>query len=292
MHLFAGTLLQGFVRGCVIALLAAGVTLVYRSARVLNFAQGGLATLNTYVYYQLSVAWSLPAAAALPLALVVAAGVGVVAEFVSVRPLLRADFQSRSVGSIGALLILQWAVLAAWGSQLRVLPSIWRGSVTLGGVVITGQDVAIVLATAIVGIGLALALTRTRSGLAIAAIAQDRDAARLLGVRPRAVSIATFALASVLAAIAGILATPLLLLNPFQMTLVFVVALGASLAGGFDSLPRTIGAGIVLGIIQSLVSTYVPVANLPQAAGFLAVLVALAVARRRGNLVDLLRGSA
>jgi len=292
MHLFAGTVVQGLVRGCVIALLAGGITIVYRSTRVLNFAQGGLATFNTYLYYQFAVTWSWPAAAALPIVLVIAAIVGVFAELVAVRPLVHADPQSRSVGTIGLLLIIQWAVISIWGSQLRFLPSLSSAGLTIGGVRITAQDFAIALATIVVGGGVAFVLGRSRAGLALAAVAQDPDAARLLGVGPRAVSVGTFALASVMGAIAGILATPLLVLNPFQMTLVFVIALGAALAGGFESIGRTIGAGLILGVIQSLVGTYVPVSGLPQAAGFLAVLVVLVVARRRGNLVDLLRGTA
>src|SRR6266536_1665754 len=99
MHLFAGTIVQGLVRGCVIALLAGGITIVYRSTRVLNFAQGGLATFNTYLYYQFAVTWAWPAAVALPFVLVLAAAVGVVAELVVVRPLVHADPQSRSVGT-------------------------------------------------------------------------------------------------------------------------------------------------------------------------------------------------
>jgi len=292
MRLLAGTLVQGLVRGCVIALLAAGITIVYRSTRVLNFAQGGFATFNTYLYYQFSVVWSWPAAAALPFVLILAAIVGVASEFVAVRPLARTDAQSRTVGTIGLLLILQWAVATIWGTRLRFLPSLSSASVSIGGVRITSQDLAIVLATILVGAGISLSLSRTRAGLALAAVAQDSDAARLLGIGPRAVSIGTFALASVVGAIAGILATPLLVLAPFQMTLVFVIALGAALAGGFESLVRTVAAGLALGVIQSLVSVYVPVSGLPNAAGFIAVLAALVALRRRGDLVEILRGTA
>jgi MYXO-CTERM domain-containing protein len=145
----------------------------------------------------------------------------------------------------------------------------------------------------LIGGGLGLALVRTRAGLALSATAQDAQSARLLGVSPRAVSMATFALAGVIGGVAGILATPLLILTPSQMTLVLVVALGASLAGGFESLPRTVAAGLALGVIQSLVTVYAPGSSgLPQAAGFLAVLVLLALVRRRANLVEALRRTA
>lgn len=293
MRLFAGTVLQGLVSGCVIALLAAGVTIVHRSTGVLNFAQGSLATFNTYLYYQFAVTWGWPAAAALPVVLALAVPVGIAAEVVAVRPLgERATPLQRTVATIGLVLVLQWAVVSLWGAGQRFLPALSSAGVSIGGLRLGAQHLAIGLATLVVGAGIGLALTRTRAGLALAATAQDGGAARLLGVSPRAVSLATFALASVVGAVAGVLATPLQVLTPSQMTLIFVVSLGAALAGGFESLPRTVLAGLALGVIQSLVTTYAPLSGLPQAAGFLAVLATLAVVRRRINLVDVLRGAA
>ncbi|HVL32007.1 MAG TPA: branched-chain amino acid ABC transporter permease, partial [Actinomycetota bacterium] len=210
MRLFVGTLLQGIVSGCIIALLAAGATIVYRSTRVLNLAQGSFATLNTYVYYQLTIAWGWSAVAAFPLVLVVAAIIGAAVEWSCVRPLERSDVPSRAAGTIGIVLIVQWLVLTIWGAEQRFLPLLSSAGVSIGGARVGAQHVVIVLATLVVGGGIGLALARTRAGLALAATAQDGQAARLLGVSQRLVSTATFALASVVGAIAGILATPLL----------------------------------------------------------------------------------
>lgn len=289
MRLLVETVVGGLFGGSIIALLAVGITIVHRSTRVLNLAQGGLATFNTYLYYQASVVWGVPAMLALPGVLVAAAGVGVAAEALAIRPVEHADARTRTVATIGLLLILQWAVLTGWGGQQRFLPLLIDGGVTMAGIRVSAQHLALGLATLIVGGALALALGRTRFGLGLVAAAEDPEAARLVGVAPRAVSRATFALASVVGAVAGILATPLLVLTPYEMTFVFVIALGAALAGGFDSLPRTIGAGLALGVFQSLVAQYVPLSGLPQAAGFIAVLAVLAVARRRANLVEALR---
>lgn len=293
MRLFAGAVLQGLVTGSIIALLAAGITIVHRSARVLNLAQGSLATLNTYVYYQLATVWGVPAALAFPLVLVLAIPVGLAVEFACVRPLERAEPQARAAGTIGIVLIVQWIVFTVWGADQRFLPTLSSAGISVGGVRLGAQHLAIVLATIVVGVSLGWAFTRTRAGLALAAAGEDRDAARALGVSARAVSQATFALASVVGAIAGILATPLLVLTPSQMTLVMVIALGASLAGGFTDLPRTVAAGLALGVLQSVVAAYAPSSSgVPQIAGFAAVLVALAIVRRRIDLVDILRGHA
>src|SRR5687767_14823479 len=154
MRLFAGTVLHGLVTGCVIALLAAGVTIVHRSTRVLNFAQGSLATLNTYLYYQLVVTWSWPASAAMPAVLVASLFVGMAAEVVSVRPLARAEPQIRTVATIGLLLVIQWIVLTVWGPEQRFLPSLSGAGAEIFGVRFGAQDLAIVLATVAVGAGI------------------------------------------------------------------------------------------------------------------------------------------
>lgn len=293
MRLFVGALLQGVVGGCVIALLAAGVTIVHRSTRVLNFAQGSFATLAVYLYYQLVVLWRWPVGVAFPIVLLAGGAIGVAAETIAVRPLEKAEPAVRAAGTIGFVLIVQWLVITGWTAQQRFLPALSSAGVDFAGQHLGAQDLAIVTATILIGGGLGLALVRTRAGLALSATAEDAEAARLLGVSSRAVSITTFALAGVIGAVAGVLATPLLILTPSQMTLVLVVALGASLAGGFESLPRSVGAGLALGVIQSLVTAYAPGSSgLPQAAGFLAVLVLLAIVRRRANLVEILRGMA
>lgn len=292
MRLLVETVVGGLFGGCVIALLAAGITIVHRSTKVLNFAQGGLATLNTYLYFQATVVWGWPIALAWPAVLVAAGFIGVAAEALTIRPLRRADAQSRTIATVGLLLVIQWIVITAWGAQQRFLPLLAGGGVTIAGVHLSSQNLVTAVATVAVGAGIGIVLVRTRFGLGVSAAAQDPEAARLLGVGPARVSRSTFALASVVGAVAGILATPLLVLTPSQLTLVFVVALGAALAGGFESLPRTVAAGLALGVVQSLVATYAPFSGLPQAAGFFAVLVVLVVVRRRIDLVELLRGTA
>lgn len=293
MDLLAGTIVQGLAGGCVIALLAAGVTIVYRSTGVLNFAQGSLATLSTYAYYQLTVGWGAGAAVALPIALVVGAASGLAAEQIAIHPLRNAPRDARAAGTIGLVLIVQWVVTGIWGADQRFLPALADGGVEFAGTRLGAQQIALVVATLAVGAAVGALLTRTRGGLALAASADDARAVELLGVSPRTVSRATMALAGVVGALAGVLATPLLVLTPSQMTLVFVVSLGAALAGSFRSLPRTVAAGLGLGVVQALVTAYAPSSTgLSQAAGALAVLGVLAVVRSRLDLAAVMRGRA
>lgn len=293
MSLFLGSVLQGLVSGCVIALLAAGITVTYRSARVLNLAQGSLATLHAYLYFQAVVVWGVPALVAFAAVVGLALPVGAVIERALVRPLAAGTPGARAAGTVGIALIVNWVVLSLWGAQQRFIPALSSAGVSIGGVRLGAQHLIIAGATLVTGAGLGWAFARTRWGLSLAAAADDPEAARLCAIAPGAVAARTFALASALAAVAGISVTPLLVLTPSQMTLIGVVALGAALAGGFESLPRTVGAGLAIGVVQALVTTYAPAGSaLPQAAGFACVLAVLAVARRRTDLIDVLRGTA
>jgi branched-chain amino acid transport system permease protein len=293
MSLFLGTIVQGLVGGCVIALLAGGITVTYRSARVLHLAQGSMATLHAYLYFQATVVWGAPAALALVAVVGLALPIGAAVERAFVRPLASGTPAVRAAGMVGVALILNWVVLTVWGAEQRFLPALSSAGVTLGGVRLGAQHLVIVAVTLATGGGLGYAFARTRWGISLAAAADDPEAARLCGIASGAVARRTFALSSALAALAGILVTPLLVLTPSQMTLLSVIALGAALAGGFESLPRTVVAGLAIGVVQALVTTYAPDGStLPQAAGFACVLAVLAVARRRTDLIDLLRGTA
>lgn len=293
MSLFLGSILQGLVGGCVIALLAAGITVTYRSARVLHLAQGSMATLHAYLYLQATVVWGVPSLIALVAVVALAVPIGASVERAFVRPLAQGTPAVRAAGMVGVALILNWIVLTIWGAEQRFLPALSSAGVSIGGVRLGAQHLVIVAATIATGAGLGWAFARSRWGISLAAAADDPEAARLCGIASATVATRTFALASVLAALAGILVTPLLVLTPSQMTLISVVALGASLAGGFENLPRTVVAGLVIGVVQALVTTYAPDGStLPQAAGFACVLGVLAIARRRTDLIDLLRGTA
>jgi sulfate-transporting ATPase len=155
--------------------------------------------------------------------------------------------------------------------------------------VIGGQTLLIIAVTVFVALALAVWFRRSLTGLALAATADDATAARLLGVSPDRVSVLSWVLASVLGAIAGILLTPLLVLNPWQMTFIMVSSYAAALIGGFVSLPLTVAGGVVIGVVRSVVTGSATVAGLSESLGFLAVFVVLVVTRvRRGQVADLL----
>ena len=281
--------IDGLASGFVIALMGLGVVVIYRSTRVLTFAQGALASFNAYLFYQLSVLWHWPVALSFVGAVAAAVLVGVGAERLAIAPLRHADPITRTVATLGLVLALQVGMRVIWGGDEQFVPPLVHGTLRFGSEVIGAQTLTIVGVTVAVTAALALWFRRSLTGLALAATADNATSARLLGVSPDRVSVLSWVLASVLGAVAGILLTPLLVLNPWQMTFIMVSAYAAALIGGFVSLPLTVAGGIVIGVVRSVVTGSATTAGLSESLGFLAVFAVLAFTRlRRSQLADLL----
>ena len=275
---------EGLTSGAVIALLAMGIVIVYRSTRVLSFAHGAIATLSTYVYYQLNSVWHVHALVALLVALLASIGLGVLAHVAVMRPLAHADAVTKTVATLGLVLVLQVVIRSAWHGGETFVKPFATGQVRAGTFILGAQTVVIGVVAFVVAVVLITYTRRTYTGLGLSAIAENPDAARLLGVSPDRAGIIAWSLSSVLAALAGILYTPLLVLNPWQMTLVMVTSFGAALAGGFTSIGLAVAGGLAIGIAQSLVTGYVNISGLSETIGFVAVFAVLLLSRARRTL--------
>jgi sulfate-transporting ATPase len=284
-------LIDGLASGFVIALMGLGVVVIYRSTRVLTFAQGALASFNAYLFFQLSVLWGWPVVVSFLAAIAAAAVIGAAAERLAIAPLRRADPITRTVATLGLVLALQVGMRVIWGGSEQFVPPLVRGTISLGSETVGAQTLLIVGVTGFVTLALAVWFRRSLTGLALAATADNATAASLLGISASRVSLLSWVLASTLGALAGILLTPLVVLNPWQMTFIMVSGYAAALVGGFVSLPLTVAGGVVIGIVRSAVTSNVNVAGLSETLGFIAVFAVLVATRARTTrLADLVGG--
>ncbi|MDQ3979626.1 MAG: ABC transporter permease [Actinomycetota bacterium] len=244
-------LLLGLGAGGVYAALGLGLVVVHRVSGVVNVAHGAMASAATYVFVDLRA--DMPFATALLLALLVAAVLGLVVHWLVFRPLRQAPTLARVVASVGLMVALQAAIVLRFGSANRsvaaVLPS---QPVSLFGVDVP-RDRLLLAGLAVAAAAALWALGRfTRTGLASRAVADDPDAAAVLGWSPDAVAAVNWVLASTLAGLAGILAAPITALNPTTYSLLVVPALAAAVAGGLSSFGGTAAAALALGMAQSV----------------------------------------
>jgi branched-chain amino acid transport system permease protein len=250
--------LDGLSRGAVYAAFALALVLIWRAARIVNFAQGAMAVATAYVAYGVTAAtgsYWLGFAAALVAGLLLGAVVDVaVMRFVDHRSPL-----NPVIVALGLVLLIQAVLGMIYGNEFRPAEAPFsRTAFTAGGVALLAPyDVFVFVAVGVVGAGLAWIFTRTAVGLRMRAAAFAPEVSRLLGVNVGGMLTLGWALASGVGALAALLVIPTELgLHPHAMDLVFVSAFTAAVVGGLDSPPGAIVGGLGVGLLLSYVSGF------------------------------------
>jgi len=260
-----GTLLIGLTLGSVYSLMALALVLVWRSTRVVNFAQAGQAIVTTYIAYEIvtrtGVFW-------LAVLFAVAAGalIGAGVEYFLMRTLFRHVDEgpvaalAPVIATLGLLGVIRSIVGMIWGNDFRSFYS----PVSTDNFVLAGETIPfsrlnllIILATVVVMIIFSIIFQRTDLGLSLRAAAFQPEIARLAGIRVGPIRTLGWVFAGVAGAIAGVLVTPTTILSPNSLDLLLVFGFVAAVIGGLESLPGAVLGGLVLGLGVSIVLNYV-----------------------------------
>lgn len=258
MDRFLFLTVDGLARGAVFAAFALALVLIWRGARLINFAQGAMAAATTYLAYSVTAAsgsYWLGFAAAIVGGLVLGAVIErLVMRFVDVSAPLNAV-----IVALGLVLIIQAVLGIIYGSGYRsmVLP-FSRTPYSIGDTpLLSPYDLFVFGSVLTVMIALAYVFTRTDIGLKMRAAAFAPDTARLLGVSVSRMVTLSWALAAAVGGLAAILIVPTELgAHPSSMDLVFVYAFTAAVVGGLDSPVGAVVGGLVVGLVLSYVSGY------------------------------------
>ncbi|MCM3922461.1 branched-chain amino acid ABC transporter permease/ATP-binding protein [Frankia sp. AiPs1] len=261
-------LLLGLGSGAVFGALALGLVVTYRSSGVVNFATGAIALYTAYTYAFLrrgelllpipglpktvSVGSDWGLWPALAVSLVIAALLGVLLYVLVFRWLRSAPPVAKAVASIGLLIVFQALLAQRVGttpvSVKRILPS---ENYTIGDLRIQGDKLWFALTIVVLALALAGVFRFTRFGLATRAAAETEKGALVTGLSPDRIALANWAIGAVVAGLSGILISPIVPLIPVSYTLFIVPALAAALVAGFNSLGLAVGAGLLIGMVQS-----------------------------------------
>lgn len=281
-------LVIGLFQGAVYGLLAVGLVLVYKGARVFNFAQGEFGTVAAFVTFALFEQAGIPYGVAVAGGLAAAVVLGLLVERLAIRPLFDAPRVTVLVATVGvALLIVAVTVLVA-KPEPRVLPPAISGDpITFAGVALVPQQFLILGVLAALAAVLALFFSRTNLGLAILAISQDVLATRIVGISVPRISRLIWAMAALLGGVAGILQAPLTIFTPgFMTTTTLVPAFTAAVLGGMTSLPGAFVGGLLVGAAQNVGIFYLQRAGIPGASELtvFSLLLVVLLVRPRGLL--------
>ena len=254
---FGQQLAAGIRSGAIYAGLALALVIIYRSTRVINFAQGEMATFTTFVCWSL-MNHGLSFWAAFPIVLAIAFVGGVTIERVLIQPVENASVLTIVIVTLGLALLLNGLMSLIWGGATRP----FRGpfstrTIDVGGVPITVQDVGIVVVSFALVALLGLFFRYTKLGLALRAAAVNPDSSRLVGVRVGWMLALGWGIAAVLGAVAGMMVAPVVFLDPNMMQTILLYAFAAAVLGGLDSPIGAVVGGIVLGLTITLLERYV-----------------------------------
>lgn len=276
-------LASGIAIGCIYALIALALVLVYKATDVVNFAQGEMAMFSAFIGLFLLTAAKLPLLVVLVLAFPVGALLGAFTERVVIRPLIGAPPLNALIVTIGLWMIFHYGAGWIWGFDAFTFPSLLRQEpVEIAGALVSPSSLAIAGVSILVLAALYVFLEYTREGTAMRAASMNAQAARLMGVSVGRVSLISWAIAAGIGAVAGVLAAPLTFIDVNMMFLVLLKALAGAVLGGFTSLPGAVVGGILVGVVESLTSVYISSA-FDDAIAFV-VIVAVLMIRPEGLL--------
>jgi branched-chain amino acid transport system permease protein len=243
--------LLGLGTGALIAGIGLGVVLTYRGSGVINVATGAEAMAAGYAFYSLRTVTDTPLALVGTLAFTVALGVAI--ELLAFRPLRTSSPLARLVSSLGVLLTLQAAATLIYGTGAKPAPSVLpHGIVRVSNIAIPADRFWLAGIAVVVAAALTVAYRYTRFGLATRAASENEVSAILAGLGARELSLVNTVLGALIAGSFGVLASSVVQLDATTLPLQVVPALGAVLFARFTSFSITALAGLLIGILQSL----------------------------------------
>ncbi|WP_250470007.1 branched-chain amino acid ABC transporter permease [Caballeronia sp. GAFFF2] len=255
---FLGLVWAGVVSGCLYALGAIGLVMVFKSSKVVNFAHGNLAGLGAFFVYGFTAGKfaDLSWGAALPVTLIaVVALTGLSGAIIA--PLVAKSDLTSTIATLGIGLIVQGATQLTFGSEVVALdlplPS-WRTHI--GAIRVTSYDLAVVTITVGIVIALHLIIDKTRIGVAFRAVSDNPFASRVCGLRLTRIQLFSWIVSGVLGLVASLLIVPTTFLSSTSVASFMLQAFAAAVVGGFSSLGGAIVGGLLVGVLMNLLSFY------------------------------------
>jgi branched-chain amino acid transport system permease protein len=279
MHEFLQQVFSGLATGAIYASVALALVMIYRSTDLVNFAQGEMAMFSTYIAWTLVNA-ALPFWAAFLITLIVSFIGGMVIERVVIRPVENKPVLAAVIVTIALLLIFN--SLAGWIYSYTVqdFPSPFPDR-PLFHSLLTTRDLGVIAVTLIMLVLLFVFFRFTSTGLAMRAAAQNPASARLCGIHVGRMLAIGWGLAAAIGATAGIMVAPVLFLDPNMMGGVLLYAFAGALLGGITSPVGAVVGGLIVGVTENLVGTYLIASQLKLTVA-LALIILVLVFRPNG----------
>ncbi len=251
----AHQIISGLANGSIYASVALALVMIYQSTHHVNFAQGEMATLSTYICLTLIHAGA-PYWGAFAVTIAISFAMGMVVERILIRPMTDAPPLSAVGVFIGLLLLINAFDGWVWDYIIKPFPSPFGGSEAMMGGFISPHELGETIVTLIVLLAVYLFFRHTSLGLAMRAAAYNPTSSRLCGVRVNRMLSLGWGLAAAIGGIAGIMVAPIVFLDPNMMTGILLYAFAGALLGGIDNALGAVIGGFAVGVLENLFGAY------------------------------------
>lgn len=249
---------NGLLLGAIYALVASGLTLIWGVMNVVNFAHGEFLMLGMYVAF-----WAFTLLGAGPISFSVLAvlllfGLGIVVYLALIRRVLRGPMLAQILSTFGLMLFLRYLAFWAFSPNYRTLPpTLLGGTVDIGGVFVSLPQLVAGVVAVLVTVGMYQLITKTRLGQQLLAVAEDAEAAQLMGIRPHRIYALAWGMAAAGTGLAGALLATFYYTFPEVGLNFSLIAFVVVTLGGFGSIPGAMLAGLIIGLVESLSAFFI-----------------------------------
>ena len=250
---------SGTIIGCLYALGALGLVMIYKSSKVVNFSHGNVAGLAAFLVYGFSsgILLELSWGSAVLLAIVAVVAIAFL-TYAVISPLVFTSDLTATIATLGVGLIAQGATLLIFGADIVSLDlPVPRFSMVVLGLRVTGYDLTVLTVAVVTISALFFVIDYTKLGVAFRAISDNPFAAEVCGLNLRSIHLFSWIVAAVLGVIGALLIVPTTFLSVTTVATFMLQAFAAAVIGGFSSLPGSLVGGILIGILMNLFTFYV-----------------------------------
>jgi len=256
---FIQQLVNGISLGSIYALIALGYTMVYGIVKLINFAHGDVFMVGSFIGFYSITFLHLGFLPALLLSMLVCAIFGMLIERIAYKPLRNATRIAALITAIGVSLFIEYGMVYIHGAQPEAYPDnvLPNKNFDVFGVTIKSQSILIFVTSIILMIILQFIVHKTKTGKAMRAVSHDAEAAKLMGINVDRTISATFAIGSALAGAAGVIfGIYYIKIEPLMGMIPGIKAFVAAVLGGIGIIPGAMVGGILLGVIEAIVSAF------------------------------------
>jgi branched-chain amino acid transport system permease protein len=272
-------LVLGAIWGALYTLIAVGFTLIFGVAGIINLSHGTFYMLGAYLAYTFMTLWKINVPMSALMAVGVTALVGILIDRFGIRP-MRERHVYVLIITLALAFFFQELMYALYGPHGKAVKSFVSGEIILANVHVTHQKILTFFVSGALVTLLWFFIKKTKTGKSTSAVAQNRDAAILVGIRPERVYLITAGISAALASVAGVFIAPILEAVPTMWVFPLFKAFAVVIIGGLGSIEGAIIAGMLLGYSETMVSVLIS-ANYPDMVYLVAIILVL-VLRPRG----------